>query len=167
MRVRPQRVLRYTDESLADGTIYRRYEDGRAEWRTRVSRDVTRWRDQTGREGVDERLGRGLVKRVSGTTVVWGREQGFGRTAWEGGRMVMVNVTQYGGRVGSILAAAAGAALLGTVLAPPDSVEAAFEELVRGERRRGIHGEDFDPDFDDVDLGDADDLGDAGDDAFG
>ena len=169
-RVRPQQVLRYRDETLADGTIYRRYEDGRAEWRTRVSRDVVRWRDNTGREGIDERLARGLVKRTSGVTVAWGRENGFGRTAWEGGRMVTVNTTPYGGRVGTLLAAAAGAALIGTILAPPDGVDAAFETLLRDERSRRVHGAEFDPEFDD--LGDddvfGDDLGDAaGDDAFG
>lgn len=160
-RVRPQRVVRYTDETLADGTIYRRYEDGRAEWRTSEGPDLVRWKDNQGGEGVDERLADGLVKRTwTGGEVTWGREQGYGRTAWSGGQVVTVNSTNFGGRVGKILAAGGLAALATAVISPPDWVDAATETTLRG-RRRARTPESDDDDFDDDDFGgdDEDDFG--------
>jgi hypothetical protein len=161
-RVRPQRVIRYTDEALADGTIYRRYDDGRAEWRTRESPDLVRWKDNQGGEGTDERLADGMVKRTEASgQVSWGREQGYGRTGWYGGQVVTVNTTNFGGRVEKILAAGGLAALAVAVVAPPFSVDAATESRLRSRRHtaRADAGDDEEADdFGDDELDD-DDFG--------
>lgn len=134
-RVRPEVVVTFTDERLADGTVHRRYDDGRVEWRTAAGPDRAEWRDASGATGFDERLGRGVVKRtLSSGEVSWGRDQGYGRTAWEGGRRVTLDVTRLGGRAGALLAAAAGAVLLGGVRPPPDALGAAEEEALREQR---------------------------------
>lgn len=167
-RVRPERVVRFTDERLADGTIYRRYENGRTEWRTPDGEDRTEWRDGAGNSGVDERLGRGVVKRTASTGAVsWGRDQGYGRTAWEGGRLVTLNATRLDGRAGALLAAAAGVALLGGVRPPPTALSMGEEEALREQRRQArATSRDYNNDRDLDDLADAD-GDDTGDDAFG
>ncbi|MFD0345674.1 hypothetical protein ACFQ0M_05495 [Kitasatospora aburaviensis] len=77
------RQLGYSDELLADGTVHRRYEDGRSEWRHRGAAGLVHWNDSTGRAGTDEPLGRDLVKRTrdDGFTE-YGRDIGYGRTVW-------------------------------------------------------------------------------------
>ena len=69
--------ITYSDELLADGTVHRRYSDGRNEWRSRGTDGRIHWRDDRGDSGTDERLGRDLVKRshTDGRT-------GYGWTEW-------------------------------------------------------------------------------------
>ena len=64
----------------------------------------------------------------------WGRDQGYGRTAREGGRRVDPRCDASRGRAGALLAAAAGAVLLGGVRPPPDALGAAEEEALREQR---------------------------------
>ncbi|WP_067687440.1 hypothetical protein [Nocardia jejuensis] len=127
----PQRHVNYGDELLADGTVHRRYSDGRQEWRTRGGDGLVHWRDERGYTGVDEPLGRHIVKRVyrNGRTV-YGREGGFGRTLWSDG-VLTVNRSSFGGRIGGILAAIAGGALLGGLISPPEFLTHAQEEELR------------------------------------
>ncbi|MGQ4601418.1 hypothetical protein [Nocardia sp. R6R-6] len=125
------RQIAYTDELLADGSVHRRYTDGRQEWRTRDQQGVVSWRDDGGFSGTDEPLGTKLVKRTYGNgTVVYGREAGFGRTLWSDGRLT-VNRSSFGGRLGGILAAVAGGALLTGLVMPPSSLTAMEEEELR------------------------------------
>jgi hypothetical protein len=157
-RVRPTRTVRYTDEVLADGTIHRRYDDGRAEWRTRVDDVTVTWQDNGGWRGTDEKLGDRVVKRTLGDgRVIWGREQGFGRTAWDEG-IVTVNVSKLRGRAGWI-AAAAGLALAAAAIVPARALSAAQERLVRGRRGGRGGGGRGHGDFDLDEFGDDDDGG--------
>lgn len=106
MRARTE--ITYTDELLADRTVHRRYSDGRQEWRSRGPDGVVSWRDDRGSAGTDEPLGRHLIKRTYGDgRVVYGREAGYGRTLWGDGTLT-ANRSSFGGRLGGILAAAAG-----------------------------------------------------------
>lgn len=76
-----RRVFHYADELLTDGTVCRRYTDGRTEWRSRGQSGVVFWRDDHGMTGTDEALGRDLIKRTYGDgRVIYGREGGYGRT---------------------------------------------------------------------------------------
>src|SRR5262245_57336349 len=106
-----RRQITYTDELLADGTVHRRYSDGREEWRTRHHHTVS-WRDNRGDFGTDEPLGRKLIKRVHGNGGVrYGREAGYGRTLWGDGTLTM-NRSSFGGRLGMLLGSVAAGALL-------------------------------------------------------
>ena len=146
--------ITYADELLADNTVHRRYSDGREEWRTRTGRTVT-WRDSRGGSGVDEPLGPKLVKRThTDGRVVYGREGGYGRTLWGDG-VVTVNRTSFGGRVGAVLGAVAGGALLATMVAPPMSLSPEEEEQLRQQAQEssgggggdgGSYGGDWDSD---------------------
>ncbi|MBM7367516.1 hypothetical protein [Gordonia hydrophobica] len=125
------REVTYTDELLADGTVYRRYADGRQEWRTRTADGRVEWRDEHGRHGVDEPLGPKLVKRTDDEGYFfYGRENGFGRTLWSDGRLT-VNRSKIGGRLGMAVAGLAGAAILGPLIVPPDAMSFADEEALR------------------------------------
>ncbi|MCX4094159.1 hypothetical protein [Nocardia sp. alder85J] len=125
------RQVTYTDELLADGTVHRRYSDGREEWRSRTPVGQVAWQDNQGNSGTDEPLGRNLVKRrYRDGRVVYGREGGYGRTLWGGG-MLTVNRSSFGGRVGIILAAVAGGALLTAMAMPPDVLTLEQEEELR------------------------------------
>lgn len=124
------RQITYTDELLADGSVHRRYSDASQEWRTRDQRGVVSWRDNRF-SGTDEPLGAKLVKRtVHNGPVIYGREQGFGRTLWSDGRLT-VNRSSFGGRLGGILTVVAGGALLGGLVMPPSSLTPAEEEELR------------------------------------
>ncbi|MFI6364758.1 hypothetical protein ACIBG0_18620 [Nocardia sp. NPDC050630] len=125
------RQITYTDELLADGSVHRRYADGRQEWRTRDAQGMVSWRDDRGNSGTDEGLGPKIVKRVyRNGSVLYGREAGFGRTLWGDG-VLTVNRSSFGGRLGGILAAIAGGALLGALVMPPDALSAEEEEELR------------------------------------
>ncbi|WP_054816627.1 hypothetical protein [Nocardia arizonensis] len=128
MSVRQQ--ITYTDELLADGTVHRRYSDGRQEWRTRGN-GVVSWRDDRADSGTDESLGPKLIKRVHRDGAVrYGRECGYGRTLWGGG-VLTVNRSSFGGRLGAILAGVAGGVLLGSLIDPPDFLSPDQEEELR------------------------------------
>ncbi|ONK11263.1 hypothetical protein [Streptomyces sp. MP131-18] len=130
----------YTDELLADRSVHRRYSDGRQEWRSRGSRGEVRWRDDRGDAGTDEPLGRDLVKRTfDNGRVLYGREGGYGRTLWSNG-VLTVNRTSLGGRMGTVLAAVAGGALVGAVLAPPAFLSPDEEEELRREAEAQVGG---------------------------
>ncbi|WP_424187163.1 hypothetical protein ACOBQX_04845 [Actinokineospora sp. G85] len=120
----------YTDELLADGTVHRSYSDGRQEWRAR-SGPVVSWRDNRGMAGTDEALGRRIIKRVraDGSTL-YGRDGGYGRTLWSDG-VLTVNQTSFGGRMGAVLGAVAGGALLTAVAMPPLAMSSEEEEELR------------------------------------
>jgi hypothetical protein len=101
------------------------------EWRVRVDERTASWRDNFGRQGTDELLSDGIVKRTfSDGQTVYGREQGYGRTLWSN-QVLTVNRTNFSGKIGAILAAAGGAMLLGSLVAPPNSLSAAQEEEMR------------------------------------
>ncbi|MCF8606494.1 hypothetical protein L5I01_24375 [Gordonia sp. HY442] len=112
----------YTDELLADGTVYRRYSDGRQEWRSRNPGGEIQWHDDRGRSGTDVALGRKIVKRTHADgVVIYGRENGFGRTVWSDG-VLTVNKSRFGGRLGAAITGVAGAALIGALVYPPDAL---------------------------------------------
>lgn len=167
------REVTYTDELLADHTVHRRYSDGRQEWRSREPTGVVHWRDDQERTGTDEPLGKRIIKRTHGDgTVRYGRDAGYGRTLWRDG-VVTVNRTSFGGRLGTILGAVAGGALLGTMVAPPDHLTVAEEEELRRQAQEqhasssggggdGSGSSGYDDWDDDDDAGDSDGDGDFG-----
>ncbi|MFF3749870.1 hypothetical protein ACFYYH_05310 [Streptomyces sp. NPDC002018] len=123
----------YRDELLADGSVHRRYEDGREEWRRREGGTVVRWHDNRGAAGTDELLGGRIIKRwYADGTVAYGRDIGYGRTVWGQGETVMVNRTSFGGRVG-VLLGGLGLATLAVTAAqfPPVSLSPEEEEELR------------------------------------
>jgi hypothetical protein len=125
------RDVSFTDELLSDGSVHRRFSDGRQEWRRRGAAGRVEWNDNQGGRGTDEPLAGRLIKRqyADGRTV-YGRDQGYGRTAWSDGTLT-INRTAFGGRVGAILAAVGGVGLLGAIVAPPLVLSAAEEEQLR------------------------------------
>ncbi|WP_040796575.1 hypothetical protein [Nocardia higoensis] len=124
------RQLEYIDELLADGTVHRRYSDGREEWRTRGPGDLVSWRDSDGKTGADEPLGPRLIKRTHQSGVLYGRECGYGRTLWGDG-VLTVNRSSFGGRLGAVLAGVAGGALLGALVMPPAQLSPEEEDELR------------------------------------
>jgi hypothetical protein len=158
------REITYRDELLADRTVHRRYSDGREEWRTRGPGVVT-WRDNLGGSGTDEPLGRRLIKRTYGDgSVVYARDVGYGRTLWRDG-VLTVNRTSFGGRIGVILGAIAGGALLGAMTLPPAELTAAEEEELRQQAQAAASSGGGDGGGAEVSWGYGDDDG--GDDDFG
>jgi len=125
-------VLTYQDEVLADGSLRRSFSDGRYEWRRRLPDGRVEWQDSQGYAGVDELLGDGIIKRTfNNGRVIYAREQGYGRTLWHGGRVLTVNQTSFGGRVGMILASMGAGFLLGSLVPPPEFLSPEEEELLR------------------------------------
>jgi len=125
------RDVSYTDELLSDGSVHRRFSDGREEWRWRGPGALVSWRDNAGASGTDEALGGRIVKRIySDGRAVYGREQGYGRTAWSD-RTLTVNRTSFGGRIGTILAAAGAGFALGAIVGPPLAMTPLDEEELR------------------------------------
>lgn len=139
--MRPTRTVTFEDEPLADGTVCRRYDDGRIEWRRHTDATHAAWRDEHGLTGSDELLGDGIVKRVHADgRVEYAREQGFGRTAWSGG-LLTVNRTSLGGRAGALLTMLGVSTWMGTISPPPETLTAAQEEELR---RRAAASETYD-----------------------
>lgn len=127
----PYRTIGYRDELLADGSVRRAYSDGRQEWRHRGPGGQVTWRDERDRTGADELLGGRIVKRrIDRGQVIYGRELGYGRTAWSDG-ILTVNQTSLGGRAGAILAGIGAAGLLPAIVDPPFSLTPAEEEALR------------------------------------
>jgi hypothetical protein len=132
-RRRRRRELTYTDELLADGSVHRRYADGREEWRDLTPSGTVRWRDNRGRSGTDEALG-GLVRRAyDDGRVVYGREVGYGRTLWGDG-VLTVNHSS-GGRLGALLSATSHGVRIGRVPPPPRSLTEEEERELRRQTR--------------------------------
>ncbi|MEV7782870.1 hypothetical protein [Kitasatospora sp. NPDC088351] len=132
------RHIGYRDELLADGTVHRRYEDGRNEWRRRGAGGLVHWHDNRGDAGTDERLGTDLVKRTHvDDTVSYGRDIGYGRTVWARGELVTVNRTAFRGRLGVVLGAlgVAGAAAVAVSQFPPLELGEDEEEQLRQQAR--------------------------------
>ncbi|MFJ1548441.1 hypothetical protein [Streptomyces sp. NPDC088246] len=132
--IRPQEIG-YFDELLADGSVHRRYEDGREEWRQREGshRALVRWHDNRNASGTDELLGNRIIKRtLADGTVMYARDIRYGRTLWGRGETVMVNRTSFGGRMGVMLAGlgVAGLAITAAQL-PPLSMSPEEEEELR------------------------------------
>ena len=160
------REISFSDELLADGSVHRRFSDGRQEWRRRGPGPLVTWRDSQGRGGTDEPLGQRIIKRGYSTgQVVYGRDQGWGRTAWAD-RTLTVNRTLFTGRMGALFAGVGAGVLLGAVVAPPLALSPAEEdELRRQAQQRGddSHGDGAgDRDWDDGGDGDGgsdDDFG--------
>lgn len=132
------RIITYQDELLADNSVRRTFSDGHYEWRRRLPDGRIEWQDNQGYSGVDEVLSETIIKRsFSNGAVIYGREQGYGRTAWSGGgRVVTVNQSSFGGRVGMILAGVGAGMLLGSIVWPPDSLSAMEEEALREQMRQ-------------------------------
>ncbi|MBX6389970.1 MAG: hypothetical protein IRZ08_13410 [Frankia sp.] len=139
-------TIEFTDELLADGTVYRRYRDGRQEWRRRAGPYLVEWRDEHGLTGTDEQIGAAIIKRVyAGGKVRYGRDLGYGRTVWrqhpadptdppQAARPVLfltVNRSAFGGRVGALLAEIGARALPGLLIAPPLIMTAVEEARLR------------------------------------
>ena len=125
------RDVTFTDELLSDGSVHRRFSDGREEWRWRGQGTLVHWRDTAGGSGTDELLGGRIIKRTFGDgRVLYGRDQGYGRTAW-GDRTLTVNHTSFGGRAGAFLAAAGAGFALGAIVAPPLAMSQLEEEQLR------------------------------------
>ncbi|MFD7639641.1 hypothetical protein ACFV4P_03215 [Kitasatospora sp. NPDC059795] len=137
--------ITYSDELLADGTVHRRYSDGRSEWRIRGADGRIHWRDDRGDSGTDERLGRDLVKRIHADGHAgYGRDIGYGRTVWGQGRYVLVNRSSFPGRVGVVLGALGLGAGIAAAQYAPDLLSAAEEEELRrqaAERARDSGGD--------------------------
>jgi hypothetical protein len=128
-----QRQVTYTDELLSDDTVHRTYSDDRQEWRRRTAAGTVEWQDHRGNAGIDEPLGRRLIKRTyRDGRVMYGQELGYGRTLWGDG-VLTSNRSSFGGRLGIILAAVAGGALLGGLAMPPQTLTAAQEDELRTE----------------------------------
>ena len=126
------RVVTYTDELLTDGTVHRQYSNGSQEWRSRMSDGRVEWRDNKDQSGIDEMLGDGVLKRsYADGRIVYAREQGYGRTVWGSGRVVTINKSSIGGKVGATLAGLGAGALLGSMLLPPASLTLEEEEELR------------------------------------
>jgi hypothetical protein len=164
------RDVSFTDELLSDGSVHRRFSDGREEWRWRGPGALVQWRDNRGGTGIDEALGGRIVKRLyTDGRAIYGREQGYGRTAWSD-RTLTVNRTSFGGRVGAILAAAGAGFALGAIVAPPLALSPIEEEELRRQQAQASQsGSGGDGDGGDGDGGDGD-WGDDGmdsDDDFG
>jgi hypothetical protein len=131
------RDVSFSDELLSDGSVHRRFSDGREEWRWRGPGSVVQWRDNSGQSGTDEALGGRIVKRLyADGRAVYGREQGYGRTAWSD-RTLTINRTSFGGRVGAILAAAGAGFALGAIVAPPMFMSPIEEEELRRQAAQG------------------------------
>jgi hypothetical protein len=125
------RDVSFTDELLSDGSVHRRFSDGREEWRWRAAGGLVQWRDNRGLSGTDEPLGGRIIKRLyPDGRALYGRDQGYGRTAWADGTLTL-NRTSFGGRVGALLAAAGAGFALGTIVAPPLNMTAMQEEELR------------------------------------
>lgn len=123
-------TIEYTDELLADGTVCRRYNNGRIEWRRKFDETKVEWRDNQSTQGFDELLGDGIIKRTYNDQTIYAREQGYGRTLWSNNLMT-INKTNFGGKIGAILAGIGGAFLLGSLVAPPMMLAAEQEEELR------------------------------------
>ncbi|GAA2440324.1 hypothetical protein [Streptomyces lavendulocolor] len=132
--IRPEEIG-YSDELLADGSVHRRYEDGREEWRRRDPSQplLVRWHDNRNASGTDELLGDRIVKRtLADGSVTYARDIGYGRTLWAGGERVMVNRTSFGGRMGAMLTGLGVAGLVITASQlPPASLSPEEEEALR------------------------------------
>jgi hypothetical protein len=125
------RDVTFTDELLSDGSVHRRFSDGREEWRWRGQGTLVHWRDSAGGSGTDELLGSRIIKRTfADGRVLYGRDQGYGRTAW-GDQTLTVNRTSFGGRAGALLAAAGAGFALGAIVAPPLAMSALEEDELR------------------------------------
>lgn len=136
------RDVSFTDELLSDGSVHRRFSDGREEWRWRGNGGLAHWRDNAGRSGVDEPLGGRIIKRTfADGRVLYGRDQGYGRTAW-GDQTLTVNRTSFGGRAGRFLAAAGAGFALGAIVAPPLLLSSAEEEELRRQAQQSSSGGD-------------------------
>lgn len=123
--------ITYQDALLADKSVCRTYSDGRIEWRRRLSDKRVEWQDNRGNSGIDELLGKDIIKRTfANGQVVYGREQGYGRTAWGDG-ILTVNRSSFGGRIGIILAGIGAGMLLGSIILPPQTLSAEEEGELR------------------------------------
>ena len=125
------REVSFTDELLSDGSLHRRFSDGREEWRWRGQGPLVHWRDNAGGTGTDEPLGDRVIKRTfADGRVLYGRAQSYGRTAWSD-QSLTINRTTFGGRTGRLLAAAGAGFALGAIVAPPLAMSAFEEDELR------------------------------------
>ncbi|WP_174714087.1 hypothetical protein [Candidatus Viridilinea mediisalina] len=127
-------TIGYRDELLPDQSVHRTFDDGSYEWRRQLPDGRVEWQDSRGLAGVDELLGNRLIKRtLANGKVIYGRDQGYGRTAWVSGtsRMVTINQTAFGGQVGAALLAAGAGFMLGPIMWPPEHLTPEEEEQMR------------------------------------
>jgi hypothetical protein len=125
------REVTFVDEVVSGGGVFRRYSDGVDEWRWRDPDGVVWWRDNRQRHGTDEPLRRGLVKRMLlDGHVMYGRDIGFGWTAWNDGRRTL-NVTGSPAGLATLLARVGAQALLNAVRPPPASLTPEEVERLR------------------------------------
>ncbi|ACL26271.1 hypothetical protein [Chloroflexus aggregans] len=130
---RQYEVVRYRDELLPDQSVRRIYSNGVTEWRRRLPDGTVAWQDSRGQHGTDELLGEGIVKRVANGRVFYGKEQGYGRTAWmiDGRPTVTVNETSFGGRLGEMLTMVGLTGMMGAIVWPPLMLSPEEEQQLR------------------------------------
>jgi hypothetical protein len=121
----------FVDEVLSGGGVFRRYSDGVEEWRWRDPDGLVWWRDNRHRHGTDEPLRGALVKRsfLDGH-VLYGRDIGFGWTAWSDTRRTL-NLTGSPAGLAALLARVGSHALLSVRRPPPRSLTPTEEERLR------------------------------------
>ncbi|GAA0953433.1 hypothetical protein [Virgisporangium aurantiacum] len=143
----------FVDELLSGGGVFRRYSDGVKEWRWRDPDGVVWWRDNRQHHGTDEALRERLVKRshLDGR-VVYGRDIGFGWTAWNDGRRTL-NVTGSPSGLAAMLVRVGSYALLSARRPPPLWLSPTEEERLR-RRPEDREREDREPPDDLVRAGD-------------
>ncbi|WP_322512964.1 hypothetical protein [Chloroflexus sp.] len=136
----PYEVVRYRDELLPDNSVRRIYSNGVTEWRRRLPDGTVAWQDSRGQQGSDELLGEGIVKRIANGRVLYGKEQGYGRTAWiiDGRPTVTVNETSFGGRLGEVLAMIGLAGMMGAIVWPPLMLSPEEEEQLRAAAQQNL-----------------------------
>lgn len=139
----------FVDEILSGGGVFRRYSDGVEEWRWRDPDGVVWWRDSRHRHGTDEPLRGGLVKRtLLDGHVLYGRDLGFGWTAWSDTRRTL-NLTGSPAGLAAMLARVGSQALL-SVRRPPPSLTPTEEERLRRRPEDGRNRKDREPADDDL-----------------
>jgi hypothetical protein len=121
----------FVDKILSGGGVFRQYSDGVEEWRWRDPDGLVWWRDNRQRHGADEPLRGGLVKRTFlDGHILYGRDVGFGWTAWNDGTRTL-NVTGSPAGLAVLLAGVGSHALLSVLRPPPTSLTPTEEERLR------------------------------------
>lgn len=140
----------FVDEVMSGGGVFRQYSDGVGEWRWRDPDGVVWWRDSRRRHGTDEPLRGGLVKRmlVDGR-VLYGRDVGFGWTAWSDGRRTLNVTGSPAGLVAMLVRVGSQALLYAMRPPPPSSLTPTEEERLRG-RPANRRSKDREPPDDDL-----------------
>lgn len=114
-----------------DKSVRRAYSDGVEEWRRKLADGRVEWQNNRRESGIDELLGDGVVKRTKANgTILYGREQGYGRTAWSDGQLT-VNGASTSGRMGELLTVLGLGLMVSQIIDPPLMMSWEEEEAIR------------------------------------